>query len=615
MVRLGVPEDQPLAVQQWQGLIAINYPARKHGLGRHITSSEAKKLCPDIILQHVATWKEGESKWAYHDDAYNHMGTHKVSLDPYRLESRKILATIKEVLPPAPLQKVEKASIDEVFLDLSAQVHSIMLERFPELRGPAPYDDVTEPLPHPPTTALDWDTDALVDLDEKETEEDDPDWDDISMLIGSEIVRTVRKAIRERLKYTCSGGIARNKMLAKLGSGHKKPNQQTIIRNRGVQQFLSGFKFTKIRNLGGKLGDEVVKVFDTDQVSDLLRVPLEQLTKKLDDDVGVWLYGVIRGEDTSEVTPRTQIKSMLSAKSFRPAINDIQAGQRWLRIFAADIFSRCVEEGVLENKRRPRTINLHHRCGGITRSKQSPIPQPKSFTEELLYDLARTLFVQIVADGRAWPCTNLSLSVGGFEDGVAGNKGIGGFLVYGEEAKAIMDSERHLGEPQYDSPEFSRSRKRRKVENNGIHRFFIPNEDSRGSDSGQSPFPGQDNVGADSDPDELYNTSRHPADVTPPPDSPRHGNQPLHQQTIDMFFCSRCNAHLPLESQTEHEDWHVAKDLANEWKNIDRANNVSTNAPQKSTSKPQITKSKGRPPKNTYKDNARGQTKLTFEKG
>lgn len=89
----------------------------------------------------------------------------------------------------------------------------------------------------------------MVDLDAEETEDDDPDWDDVAILIGSEIVRDVRAAVRSQLKYTCSGGIAQNKMLAKLGSAHKKPNQQTIIRNRAVQQFLSGFKFTKIRKL------------------------------------------------------------------------------------------------------------------------------------------------------------------------------------------------------------------------------------------------------------------------------------------------------------------------------------------------------------------------------
>ena len=63
MVRLGVAEDQPLAVQQWQGLIAINYPARKFGITRFLPISEAKKLCPELICQHVATWREGESEW------------------------------------------------------------------------------------------------------------------------------------------------------------------------------------------------------------------------------------------------------------------------------------------------------------------------------------------------------------------------------------------------------------------------------------------------------------------------------------------------------------------------------------------------------------------------
>ncbi|KAF4633086.1 hypothetical protein G7Y89_g5044 [Cudoniella acicularis] len=566
MVRLSVAEDQP------QGLIAINYPARKLGLNRHVTITEAKKLCPNLICQHVATWKEGDEKWAYHDDASKNISTHKVSLDPYRLESRRILACIKETLP-ANFQRVEKASVDEVFLDLSAQIHAVLLERYSEICGPPPYDDPTEYLPLPTSTALDWQADALVDLDSEETEEDDPDWDDVAILIGSEIVRTVRAAVREKLKYTCSAGIAQNKMLAKLGSAHKKPNQQTVVRNRAVQQFLSEFKFTKIRGLGGKLGEQITSAFNTDTVKDLLPVSLEQLKQKLGDDTGVWVYQIIRGNDTSEVNSRTQIKSMLSAKSFRPSINTPEQANRWLRIFVSDIYSRLVEEGVLENKRRPKTMNLHHRQGGQTKSRSAPIPLGKKIDEGGLFNLASSLLGQIILEGRVWPCANLSLSVGGFEDGIVGNMGIGAFLVKGDEAKALNMNGRppHASETGPDRPE-----KRRRIEmSTGIGRFFkTDSTDEHDDEFGAQCLPGMDTPPAEIEKaaakggetgestlpreDEASSRVQEQTTISSDPSAQR-------QRHITDYVCDRCNTTLESAGALQnHQDWHFAKELEDE---------------------------------------------------
>lgn len=654
-VRLGIDPTLPLAVQQWQGLIAINYPARAFGLNRHVTSTEALKVCPDLIMQHVATWKEGDEQWAYHEDAFKHIATHKVSLDPYRRESRKILKCIKDALPEKE-QRVEKASVDEVFMDLSGQVYTILLERYPMLRGPAPYDDPTERLPKVPTTVLDWAADALVETGEEDGEDRDPDWDDVCMVIASEIVRDVRKAVKDTLGYTCSGGVAKNKMLSKLGSGYKKPNQQTVIRNRAITHFLSDMKFTKIRMLGGKLGDEVVATFGTDKVADLRDQPLEQL-KKVGDDTGTWLYNVIRGEDNSEVNPRTQIKSMLSAKSFRPAINSFEQGVRWLRIFVADIFSRCVEEGVLENKRRPKTINLHHRQGGQVRSRQAPIPQGKRLSEAILFDLAKNLLAQVVVDGRAWPCANLSLSVGGFEDGLTNNKGIGGFLVRGAEAKAMMSGGRptSTGEP---------PAKRRRTKAN-IATFFGPrdekkkefdaarailmkahSESTREETDGdideqdeaelfedphddESPRPCTPPLGHDNSNDDLYRSTTPPsAQPRQPSGSPvpdrtlssasstinhaQHGN--LAQASLDTYFCAKCNIHLPTSEKNEHEDYHFALDLSKEMRQEDRPPPAQTDRKAASNAKP--TRGRGRPPGGSGMSRSggaeKGQAKLAF---
>lgn len=493
------------------------------------------------MLQHVATWREGDDQWRYREDSFQHIHTDKVSLDPYRLESRKSLALMKEILPAPPIQRVEKASIDEVFLDLSAHVHQILLERYPALRH-APYDDVSEFLPAAPVTALDWQADGLVDVDEDQNEEDNPDWDDVCINIGAGIVRDVRKTIYEKLKYTCSAGVARNKMMAKLGAGYKKPNQQTIVRNRAVQHFLSGFKFTKIRNLGGKLGDQVAETCNTEEVKDLLAVSQDSFRSKFGDDTGTWIFNIIRGHDNSEVNSRTQIKSMLSAKSFRPSINNFEQAVKWLRIFVSDIHARLLEEGVTENKRRPKTMNLHHRQGGQMRSKQLPISSGKKIDWDMLFELAKTLLQQVIAEGRAWPCANLSLSVGGFEDGVTGNMAIGNFLVRGDEAKALESMARsNTATP---VPEDERPSKRRKTdENRTIGRFF--KTESTGEEAGYSS--------------EIADAT----DTLIEPDGTAPLQQLTHQRQADIatYFCGDCKQQIPEAEKAEHNDWHFAKSL------------------------------------------------------
>jgi len=272
-------------------------------------------------------------------------------------------------------------------------------------------------------------------------------------------------------------------MLAKLGSAYKKPMQQTIVRNRAVGQFLGSMKFQKIRNLGGKLGEKVAGHFSTELLSDLLPIPLETFKKKLDDDTGTWLYHTIRGIDKNEVNPRTDIKSMLSAKSFRPDVNKREEGEAWLKVFCADIVNRINElsdepDPTLSSQpiilRRPKTMTLHHRHGQNNKTRQAPIPVGKPIEADFLLGIAKNLLKQIEAEGRCWPCQNLSLAVGGFDDiGRGNNRGIGGWVVRGDEAKVVIEenSRRMHGlESLQESP------RKRKAKGN-IQRFFANNEE------------------------------------------------------------------------------------------------------------------------------------------
>jgi len=184
-----------------------------------ISPTEARKLCPNIHLAHVQTWKEGDDEPHYHPDPK--VKTHKVSLDPYRRASLKILAIFRQYC-----DRIEKASIDESFLDMSSVVKEKLIERYPELGLPPPYNDMSYALPAAPSAIFSEDLGAIVPLSEGESEEDPVDWDDVIMFLAAEIIKECRKEVETKLGYTCSAGIARNKMLAKLAAGWKKPNQQ-----------------------------------------------------------------------------------------------------------------------------------------------------------------------------------------------------------------------------------------------------------------------------------------------------------------------------------------------------------------------------------------------------
>lgn len=53
--RLGIHASVPCAVQQWEGLIAVNYAARAAGITRHMRVKEARQHCPDLKTVHVQT--------------------------------------------------------------------------------------------------------------------------------------------------------------------------------------------------------------------------------------------------------------------------------------------------------------------------------------------------------------------------------------------------------------------------------------------------------------------------------------------------------------------------------------------------------------------------------
>ena len=60
--------------------------------------------------------------------------------------------------------------------------------------------------------------------------------------------------------------------------------------------------------------------------------------------------------------------------------------------------------------------------------------------EQSSWSSQSTCWHSFVAEGRAWPCSHLSITLGGFEDLISGNMGIDGFVLAGRSGTSADDS-------------------------------------------------------------------------------------------------------------------------------------------------------------------------------
>lgn len=472
--RLGIdPFATPLGVQQWQGLIAISYAARKFGITRHETAEEAKKKCPDIVLVHVATYAEGSETAEYNEDPRPE--THKVSLDPYRRESRKVVAIFNEM---CPLGAIEKASIDEMYCDLTLAVRQLILQRFPHLARPpagAP-DGLDTPLPPPPM--IDWtnlghrlptqnDPQPSADPDDQvpaaqptaageEQQSSSQDmleqaetWTDYALACGAELIYKVRTEIKDRLGYTMSAGIASNKTLAKLSASERKPNGQTTMLPAATPIYLKDLPVSKIRFLGGKLGRAIEAEWQSSTAGDLWNVPLAEMQQKFGEE-SRWVYDVLRGIDHSAVIERTKNKTMLASKNVTPPIRTTREAQKWLGILSNELCVRLKEAREEMPSLWPSTLTLRylrrpdHGGSAEARSRQTSFPFVKDLRPQHIFTAGEKLWLEVFGDAEQLDQIVISVALGfsGLEAGEQGQRSLHGFFASGAEKSTASEGPR-----------------------------------------------------------------------------------------------------------------------------------------------------------------------------
>lgn len=181
-----------------------------------------------------------------------------------------------------------------------------------------------------------------------------------SWLQAMDIARSIRKCLWEELQFTCSIGISPNKTLSKLLSSSNKPDKQSILLPSLIDKYMATVPLQKIRQFGGKLGEQIRQTFGVENAGELQRFSLEELSSGLQSkEQAKFLFNICRGICNDAVESNScHSKSITSAKALQPPHNQsIAAMEGTLRLLASDIYQR-LDRLRLERKEWPKTLTI-----------------------------------------------------------------------------------------------------------------------------------------------------------------------------------------------------------------------------------------------------------------
>eukprot|EP00403_Amphidinium_massartii_P012441 CAMPEP_0178413966 /NCGR_PEP_ID=MMETSP0689_2-20121128/22796_1 /TAXON_ID=160604 /ORGANISM="Amphidinium massartii, Strain CS-259" /LENGTH=682 /DNA_ID=CAMNT_0020035247 /DNA_START=73 /DNA_END=2118 /DNA_ORIENTATION=+ len=355
------------------GIIAVSYEARAQGVTRYMRGREACATCPELTVVQVPT-AHGKSD----------MGL-------YRTFGAKVRHIVGDVCGKG--SPIEKASVDEMYVDLTEAAKLALknegvealvkeaAEAGTHVAGAEEGAKEASMEQQPQTAPLGRSAfraghagqvhQAMASGSVEWWARPCCEWpnDEAMLAAGAAITARARAKVTAELGFTCSAGVAANKLLAKLGGGLHKPNQQTVLPTCAVFALLDPLPVDRLRGFGGKLG-ELLKNGRPElglpgyASAGSLRSAGEVAVSKL--LRGEWSHPeataaaacrMAAGHDDAPVEERPLSKQVGSGKNFwgnrggsRGPLDTYTAVEGWVKELAHDVWSRLEEEEELHDR-------------------------------------------------------------------------------------------------------------------------------------------------------------------------------------------------------------------------------------------------------------------------
>ena len=209
---------------------------------------------------------------------------------------------------------------------------------------------------------------------------------------GQEIADQIRKRVEKDLGITCSVGIAHNKFIAKIASGHCKPNGVLEVDPEKMLEFLHPLAANEIWGVGPKTNEQLEKM-GLFTIADIANTPRSTLIRVLGQASGSSLYELAWGRDYRDVITEHIEKSISASQTFDV---DLYQQEEILKEFlrltekSAD---RMRGKGLATN-----TISIKVRFSDFkTISRSKTLDLPTTGTQEI-FEVAKSLYLGLELD-------------------------------------------------------------------------------------------------------------------------------------------------------------------------------------------------------------------------
>ena len=160
---------------------------------------------------------------------------------------------------------------------------------------------------------------------------------------ATSVALEVKKAVKERHGLTCSIGVAPNKSSAKIASDRNKPDGLTVVPFDGVAAFLAPLAVGVVPGIGPKTR-EFLSEKGISTISQLQELEGKQLLTWFGKN-GVWLWGVIHGQENVEVRQQEMPKSLSVERTFKDDVKDFREVRREATDGASELMRRMKSAG------------------------------------------------------------------------------------------------------------------------------------------------------------------------------------------------------------------------------------------------------------------------------